>query len=91
MKLTEIGLSNIKSLKDLGYILPNYNRDTIIKNTKENPKWIHFGSGNIFRAFQANMVQNLLNNGVIDTGLIVAINLDFFSTISASAPFVSNI
>lgn len=77
MKLTEVGLSNSKSLEDLGYTLPNYNRDNIIKNTKENPKWIHFGSGNIFRAFQANIVQNLLNNGVIDTGLVVAEGYDY--------------
>ncbi len=31
---------------------------------------MHFGAGNIFRAFQANVVQNLLNEGVVDRGII---------------------
>ncbi len=39
--------------------------------------WIHFGAGNIFRAFQANVAQNLLNSGVLDTGLIAAEGYDY--------------
>ncbi len=77
MKLNEMGVSNREYLTNLGYSLPNYPREKIIKNTKENPKWIHFGAGNIFRGFQANIVQNLLNNGIIDTGLIVAEGYDY--------------
>ena len=38
----------------------------------ENPFWIHFGAGNIFCAFQANVVQSLLNEGILDRVLIVA-------------------
>ncbi len=53
-----------------GYQLPRYDRAAMIKNTKENPFWLHFGSGNIFRAFQANVVEQLLNDGVLDRGLI---------------------
>ena len=47
------------------------------KNTVEHPHWIHFGAGNIFRAFQANVAQNLLNSGVLDTGLIAAEGYDY--------------
>ena len=43
----------------------------------ENPFWVHFGAGNIFRAFQANVVQNLLNEGVLDRGLVVAEGFDY--------------
>lgn len=43
----------------------------------EHPHWIHFGAGNIFRAFQANVAQNLLNSGVLDTGLIAAEGYDY--------------
>ena len=39
--------------------------------------WIHFGAGNIFRAYQANIVQNLLNRGSMDTGLIAAEGYDY--------------
>ena len=41
-----------------------------------NPRWIHFGAGNIFRAFQANIMQRLLNREVCDTGLIAAEGYD---------------
>ncbi|MDV4151556.1 mannitol dehydrogenase family protein [Clostridium sp. AL.422] len=77
MQLTEVGLCNRESFEKAGYILPNYDRQSLIKNTKENPKWIHFGSGNIFRAFQANLAQNLINDGLLDTGLIVAEGYDY--------------
>ena len=30
--------------------LPLFNRRQVKENTKKNPKWIHFGPGNIFRA-----------------------------------------
>ena len=60
-----------------GYHLPEFNYDTVHKNTTEHPHWIHFGAGNIFRAFQANVAQNLLNAGVLDTGLIAAEGYDY--------------
>ncbi len=62
---------------DAGYQLPEFDYDKVQKNTKENPTWIHFGAGNIFRAFQANVVQRLLNQGIIGTGLITAEGYDY--------------
>ena len=47
------------------------------KATKENPFWIHFGAGNLFRAFHANVVQNMLNNKDLDRGLVVAEGFDY--------------
>ena len=76
MKLTREGLKS-SEWKEKGYILPTFDYEKVLKNTKENPFWIHFGAGNIFRAFQANVVQNLLNEGVIDSGLIVAEGYDY--------------
>ena len=74
----------LKSLHDdrdaflaAGYYLPEFDYDTVHKNTVEHPHWIHFGAGNIFRAFQANVAQNLLNSGVLDTGLIAAEGYDY--------------
>ena len=74
----------LKSLHDdrdaflaAGYYLPEFDYDTVHKNTVEHPHWIHFGAGNIFRAFQANVAQNLLNSGILDTGLIAAEGYDY--------------
>lgn len=44
---------------------------------KEAPYWVHFGAGNLFRAFQANVAQNLLNEGVLDRGIVVAEGYDY--------------
>lgn len=63
--------------KTAGYELPEFQREEIAQQTKNQPEWIHFGAGNIFRAFQANVVQKLLNQGVLKTGLIVAEGYDY--------------
>ncbi len=77
MKLCSEGLKDREAWLRAGYQLPEYDREAVMKKTKENPFWIHFGAGNIFRAFQANVVQNLLNEGILDRGLIVAEGYDY--------------
>ena len=76
MRLNEEGLKNRQDWEAAGYALPQYDRQAVKKKTEEAPFWIHFGAGNIFRAFQANVVQNLLNDGVLDRGLIAAEGFD---------------
>ncbi|MGN0298408.1 MAG: mannitol dehydrogenase family protein [Lachnospiraceae bacterium] len=77
MQLNENGLKDRESWIAAGYALPQFDRQAVAQRTKENPMWIHFGAGNLFRAFQANVAQNLLNAGVIDRGLIVAEGFDY--------------
>lgn len=77
MKLNNAELKNKALWEEKGYLLPKYDRDAVMAATKENPFWIHFGGGNIFRAFQANVVQNLLNEGHLDRGLVVAEGFDY--------------
>lgn len=78
MKLT---LESIKKDKEAflkaGYKLPEFDYEKVLENTGKAPKWLHFGAGNIFRAFQANVLQELLNKGVTDTGLIAAEGYDY--------------
>ena len=77
----ELTLSSLKEHRqeflNAGYKLPEFDYDKALENTKARPTWIHFGAGNIFRAFQANVVQNLLNSGAVDTGLIAAEGYDY--------------
>jgi len=77
MILDKKGLENKAQWEAAGYALPKFDREAVTKATKENPFWIHFGAGNIFRAFQANVMQNLLNDGSFDRGLIVAEGFDY--------------
>lgn len=77
MKLNLKGIENRTQWEEKGYCLPEYNVEEMIVKTKENPFWIHFGAGNLFRAFHANVVQNLLNRGELDRGLVVAEGYDY--------------
>ncbi len=52
----ELSLQSIKNKEAWeGYHLPAYDIEKIVENTKENPKWMHFGSGNIFRIFSGTL------------------------------------
>ena len=77
MELSTQGLMNRAQWEAKGYKLPKFDREAVTKATKENPRWIHFGAGNIFRAFQANVMQNILDRGEMETGLIVAEGFDY--------------
>ena len=77
MKLTLQGISERTQWEEKGYQLPQYEINKMKKATKEAPFWIHFGAGNLFRAFHAGVVQNLLNAGVLDRGLVVAEGFDY--------------
>ena len=77
MELSTQGLMNRAEWEAKGYKLPKFDREAVTKVTKENPRWIHFGAGNIFRAFQANVMQNILDRGEMETGLIVAEGFDY--------------
>lgn len=77
MKLNKDGLKDRALWEEKGYHLPQFDRDKVTCETKKNPFWIHFGAGNIFRAFHANVVQNLLDEGELDRGLVVAEGYDY--------------
>lgn len=70
-------MNNRRQWEDRGYRLPKYDREKMIANTRENPVWIHFGAGNIFRAFQANSAQRLIDEGLMDRGILVAEGYDY--------------
>ena len=78
MKLTLEGIRNDRAaFEAAGYKLPTFDYEAVKENTHNRPVWIHFGAGNIFRAFQANVMQNLLNEGIMDVGLIAAEGYDY--------------
>lgn len=76
MKLNLKDLNN-PQYKEHNYNLPQYDILEMRANTKVNPEWIHFGAGNIFRAYPAKLHQFLLNKGLTKTGIIVAEGFDY--------------
>ena len=53
-----------------GYALPQYDRQAMARRSRQQPTWLHFGAGNLFRAFPAVLAQRLLNAGETDTGVL---------------------
>lgn len=74
MKLSYKELKNKE--KWHGYKLPQFDIEKVIQNTIKEPEWVHFGAGNIFRAFPAVVCQKLLDNGIIKKGIIAVEGYD---------------
>jgi fructuronate reductase len=54
-----------------GFKTYHFDDATVLKATKESPQWLHVGGGNLFRAFLAPAQQTLLEQGDVQTGIIV--------------------
>ena len=59
-----------------GVRLPRFDVAAMREKTKEAPIWVHFGAGNIFRAYIAALQQRLLDAGLCDRGIIAADTFD---------------
>ena len=60
MELTINGLKRYEDWKKADIKLPGYDVEEVVRLTKENPKWVHFGIGNIFRIFLGGIADTLL-------------------------------
>ncbi len=76
MKLKYSELNNKKLWDRAGINTPRFNIPSMLATTKVSPVWVHFGAGNIFRAFPAALMQHLLENGAATSGIIVAEGYD---------------
>lgn len=76
MRICESDLAKRSLWEEKSYHVPKYDRKKMIEETRKNPFWLHLGAGNIFRAFQASLVEELLNRGELNRGIIVAEGYD---------------
>ena len=68
--LNDAGLRDRTPWEAAGYTLPGFDRAAMRAETAARPVWVHFGAGNIFKAFQAHAAQKLLNAGRIQAGIV---------------------
>ena len=89
MKLTDIlnGSYDPAEWESKGYRIPKYDIAALKAKTFAEPTWVHFGGGNIFRAFPAAILNETLNQGKYDRGVIVAETFDFEVIDKAYAPY----
>ena len=77
LKLNSSSLQTSAEWLEKGYSLPGYDREAMKKATERDPVWVHFGAGNIFRAFLCAAAQKLLNEGRMCSGVIAVEGYDY--------------
>ena len=77
MILSDEGIKERREWEEAGYVLPKFSRLDMVENTKRSPVWIHFGAGNIFRAFHAAAAQKMLDEGLMASGITVVEGFDY--------------
>ncbi len=89
LHLSNAALKNAETWQKAGIALPAFDIAKMREKTDGAPQWIHFGAGNIFRAFPAAAMQRLLDAGLADTGIIACEAFDGDIITKAYAPFDS--
>lgn len=86
MKLSINGLAD-QGYAQHGYLMPGFDISAMRARTAAAPAWVHFGAGNILRAFPCVLAQKLLETGAMDTGLVVVETYDEEIIDKAFAPY----
>ncbi|MCT3400688.1 mannitol dehydrogenase family protein, partial [Lentilactobacillus hilgardii] len=72
LKVTDDYLTNKTAFTKAGIKVPSYD----IAQKTGATRWVHFGGGNLFRAFHAAIADRLLEVGELDSGVVVAETYD---------------
>ncbi|BCS81657.1 mannitol dehydrogenase family protein [Anaerocellum diazotrophicum] len=70
-------ISKQDSWQKANIVLPQFDIEKIESATYQNPVWLHFGAGNIFRGYIAAIVQDLIERGEMNNGVIAAELFDY--------------
>ena len=76
MKVSMETIKNPSFWEKAGVRLPRFDIAAMREQTEKEPIWVHFGAGNIFRAYIAALQQRLLNEGLSDRGIVAADTFD---------------
>ena len=87
MKLSDIKNGISPEWAEKGYQMPTFDIQAVREKTHAEPTWVHFGAGNIFRAFPAAILNEALNSGKYDRGVIVAESFDYEIIDKAYRPY----
>jgi fructuronate reductase len=76
-KLNKKNLKDKEAFEKAGIEIPHFDVGAMISDTVENPIWVHFGAGNIFRGFIAVLQQELIESGQSGKGITAVETYDF--------------
>ncbi|MDR0222679.1 MAG: mannitol dehydrogenase family protein [Oscillospiraceae bacterium] len=74
-------------LSEKGYIFPAFDIEKVKAASVKEPEWLHFGAGNLFRAFPAVLQQGLIERGLSGKGITVCEEFDGEIIEKAYTPF----
>lgn len=77
MKLSLKSLNDRSAWVEAGVALPDYDVASLHQETTANPRWIHFGAGNIFRIFIGGVADSLIAEGEMSAGITCVETFDF--------------
>ena len=77
MKLNYQGLKDTAAWAKAGIELPPYDAEALARDTVADPRWAHFGIGNIFRIFVGSIADRLLRAGLMDRGITCVETFDY--------------
>lgn len=75
-----------EELEGKGVRLPQCDVDALCKAGADQPVWMHFGGGNLYRAFHAQIAQDLADKGLLTRGVVVAETFRPFTISTRSTP-----
>lgn len=70
MKVTLKGIKDRDAFDKAGIALPDYDVARVQATSRNNPVWLHFGAGNIFRGYIASLQHDLLSSRSQTSGII---------------------
>lgn len=73
LHLNRAGLRDTQAWAGAGVALPCYDVEALAQETIDRCGWIHFGPGNLFRAYIAVLQQRLIRQGDARTGILAAV------------------
>ncbi|WP_089110041.1 mannitol dehydrogenase family protein [Secundilactobacillus mixtipabuli] len=76
VKITDDYLKQSDEFKKYGIQVPTYSQTKMVNESLVHPTWIHFGGGNLFRAFHAAIAHKLLQTKAATTGVIMVETYD---------------
>ncbi|WP_321973480.1 mannitol dehydrogenase family protein [Paratractidigestivibacter sp.] len=89
--MASLSLKNWQDCKEelaaAGVKLPAYDAGAVKAAGMEQPVWMHFGGGNLYRAFHAQIANELANKGLLDRGVVVAETFRPFTLDEVYAPY----
>lgn len=76
-----------QELAAMGVRLPQADTEAVRAAGLKQPRWIHFGGGNLYRAFHAQVAQDVIEAGGMDRGVVVVETFQPFTVDQVYRPY----